>query len=146
MMHLQQGFGAVKEIKILGKEETFINSFSYNNKFSTLSQFKHDFVLGLPRIWFEWLTLFAMLTILFALLKFDRNLSVVIPILGLFAVAAFRLVPSVTRIMNSIQLIRFSYPSVEPYYEEFNLDRINSSINKRAEDKIIFKNKIEFIN
>ena len=144
MMHLQQGFGAVKEIKILGKEETFINSFSYNNKFSTLAQFKHDFVQGLPRIWFEWLTMLAMLTILFVLLKFDRNLSVVIPVLGLFAAAAFRLVPSVTRIMNSIQLIRFSYPSVKPYLDEFNLDRVNSNINKRTEDKIIFENKIEF--
>ena len=30
MQHLQQGFGAIKEIKILGKEETFINSFSDN--------------------------------------------------------------------------------------------------------------------
>jgi ABC-type multidrug transport system fused ATPase/permease subunit len=144
MMHLQQGFGAVKEIKISGKEETFINYFSDHNKSSNSSQFKQDFVLSLPRVWFEWLTMLAMLIILFVLLKFDRNLSVVIPVLGLFVAAAFRLVPSVTRIMNSMQLIRFSYPSVVPYLDEFNSDKVNSNINKRVEDKITFKNKIEF--
>ena len=60
MQHLQQGFGSIKEIKVLGRENTFINFFSSHNKLSNLAQFKEEFLMSLPRLWFEWLTVLGM--------------------------------------------------------------------------------------
>ena len=47
MMHLLQGFGAIKDIKVLGREKTFIDDFSEHNVLAAISQFKQNFVFPL---------------------------------------------------------------------------------------------------
>ena len=144
MQHLQQGFGSIKEIKVLGRENTFINFFSSHNKLSNLAQFKEDFLMSLPKLWLEWSTVLGMVLLVFVLLSYGKDLSVVVPTLGLFAAAAFRLVPSIVRIMNSFQQILFRYPVAEAYLKEFD---IKKNDNKKTEniknDLILFKEKIE---
>ena len=47
-----------------------------------------------------------------------KDLSSFVPTLGLFAAAAFRLMPSITRIMNCRQQITYTLPVVETLYKE----------------------------
>jgi ABC-type bacteriocin/lantibiotic exporter with double-glycine peptidase domain len=44
--------------------------------------------------------------------------SDVIVIVGLLALSAHRLVPSITRVMNSVQILKFCYPALDPYIND----------------------------
>jgi ATP-binding cassette, subfamily B, bacterial PglK len=54
---------------------------------------------------------FAMLVVV--MLQLGRQLDTLIPILGLFAAAAFRLLPSVNRILNGVQSVQFALPTID---------------------------------
>ena len=57
LKYLQEGFGAIKDIKILQRSKELIKNFTENNKIINLSEFKHNFVDSLPRLWLEWLVI-----------------------------------------------------------------------------------------
>ena len=52
-------------------------------------------------------------------MNIGKSSNTIVPILGLFAVAAYRIIPSLTRIMNSVQNIKYSYPAIAPFISEF---------------------------
>jgi ABC-type bacteriocin/lantibiotic exporter with double-glycine peptidase domain len=69
-----------------------------------------------------------------------------IPVLGVFVAAAFRLIPSANRIIGSIQQIKVAEPIVELLYREFN--EINNEIptHNKNPNNLVFKNKINLKN
>ena len=111
----KESFGAIRDIKILGKEKNFINIFSSNNFMENEYTKKHSFVLSLPKIWFEWLAVIAMVTLIMYLTQNLLDKSKIIPILGIFALAAYRLIPSISKISNYLQDMKFCLPAVEPF-------------------------------
>jgi len=144
LKHIQQGFGAIKDIKILGREDTFIDQFSTHNKKSVLAEFKQSFVLELPRLWLEWLAVLGMVLLIFVMINQEKNLSSFVPTLGLFAAAAFRLLPSITRIMNSVQKIRFALPVINTLSEEFAFSNNSTSQQEpSSNNEIVIKDYIE---
>jgi ABC-type bacteriocin/lantibiotic exporter with double-glycine peptidase domain len=68
-----------------------------------------------------------------------------IPTVGLFVAAAFRMLPSITRIMNSIQIIKISNNSIDILYDEFK-SFINYDISSHSNDSITFNNNIKLHN
>ena len=79
---------------------------------------KNSFIVSLPKIWFEWLAVLALISVVFYLSKNVKNNSEIIPILGVFALAAYRLIPSITRIGNYLQDIKFCLPAVTTYEKQ----------------------------
>ncbi|MCT7968546.1 ABC transporter ATP-binding protein/permease [Laspinema sp. D1] len=115
---INQGLGGVKEAQVLGREQLFIDEFEkhsiYSNRASEFSQL----VSQLPRFFIESITIVGLMLIVVSVLAQGRSLSAVIPTLSLFAVAAFRLMPSINRILNSITAMRFSSYSVYVLYQD----------------------------
>jgi len=60
----------------------------------------------------------AMVAIAAILLARGRDLLSILPLLGMFALAAARLMPSVVRIANSLAKLRFYYAATEVMYQE----------------------------
>lgn len=142
---LQQGFSSIKEIKIMNKLEFYIKSFASQNKFTNDTQFKQDFALSLPRLWLELLTVIGFSMLLFLLMDIKNEISNLIPILGFFTAAAFKIIPSTTKIINSLQLIKFGLPVAKTYIQEFiNFDEKVMTIESL--EKLEFKKMIEVNN
>ena len=64
-----------------------------------------------------------MFVLTVAVFSQNNNFSTIIPILGVFAAAAFRIMPSLTRIMNAIQDLKYSLPAVKTLYNEVNSNK-----------------------
>ncbi len=143
MMNMQQSFSSIKEIKVFGREIFFNKFFSFNNSLVNSLEKKHDFVMSLPRIWFEWLTLILIVSIFYFMLNTGKETNSIIPVLGLFAASAFRVIPSLTRIMNSVQNIKYSSPAIEPFILEFKEERPYKA-DRSIKEKIEFNNEIKF--
>lgn len=115
---INHGLGGVKEAKVLGREQLFIDEFEKHNIYSNRALQFYQVVSQLPRFFIETIAIVGLMLIVVSVLAQGRNLSDVIPTLALFAAAAFRLMPSMNRILNAVTTMRFNSPSVYVLYQD----------------------------
>jgi ABC-type multidrug transport system fused ATPase/permease subunit len=119
-LNLMQSFGAIKDIKILGRQHYFLDDFDINNNARSKINSKQLTLQNIPRLYLEFIAIVGLSGLVLLLIYFGNSVDVVLPIIGVFAAAAFRLIPSANRIMGSIQNIRYAIPVVSLLYEELN--------------------------
>ena len=118
IQHLQQGLAGVKEVKLMGREESFRNRYnSHSNASAHVSQRQTAFQ-QFPRIWLEILAISGIGGLVFVMLAQGKDIAAIFPVLGLFAAAAFRLMPSVNRVLISLQNLRYAVPVVNILHSE----------------------------
>ena len=143
---LNEGFRLIKFAKILQKTNELTNIYTNNNKILNLCEIKQNFTDSLPKLWLEWLIVIAFTLVIFVLVFLGRDIQYILPIMGLFVAAAFRTMPSLTRIMNCIQKIIYNKPALETIYFEFKKDNKND-FEKKMNTKILsFTKSIELKN
>ena len=118
LKYLQEGFGSIKDIKILQRSDYLVNAFTKNNKNLNLSERKEQFIDSLPKLWLEWLVVIAFVLLIFFMLFQEKEFIQIVPLLGLFAAAAYRVTPSLARILNAVQGINYNRPAVDSVYKE----------------------------
>ena len=119
--HLQQGLGGAKDVKLLGREADFLEQYRSHNLQSARIGEKLGTMQALPRLWLELLAVIGLSLLVLGMLQQGRPVESVMPALGLFAAAAFRIMPSVNRVVASLQSLRFSLPVVEIVHAELGL-------------------------
>ncbi|NIO41375.1 MAG: ATP-binding cassette domain-containing protein [Burkholderiales bacterium] len=122
LKHLQQGLGGVKDVKLLGRERDFLEQFGIHNVGSARVNRLQATVQQLPRLWLEMLGVVGLATLVLAMLAAGQSLASIVPTVGLFVVAAFRLMPSVNRVLAAMQTLRYSGPVVKTLHTEFGLE------------------------
>lgn len=133
--YLIEGFSGIKDIIIFDKINLFINSFEKSNAKLIDSKKKHSIVTSLPRLIIEMLLILGFVIVIFTLIFTGVPINQSLPILGFFAVASFRMMPSVYRILNYIQRVKFTKKPLENLYEQLiNLtEKEEKIINKKEE-------------
>ena len=118
LQHLQQGLGGVKEIKVLGREREFLSEHQLHLNLSMDINRKYSLIQMLPRLWLEVLTIFGLAVLVFVMANTRDDISTFLPTLGLFAATAFRIIPSIGRIIASFQTIAFSAPLIRTVHQD----------------------------
>ena len=115
---INQALGAVKDIKILHREKFFVNAFTKRGK-CKYTAVRNNEVLGLiPAHLIETVCVGAILLVLVYKLYNGQDLNDMIPQLAAFAMAAFKLLPSVGKVNNYLNLIVFLKPSADLIYRD----------------------------
>ena len=116
---INQGLGAIKETKVLRKEVYFANEYSSTyNRFAEANR-GFNFINQLPRLFIETIVVSALLLlIVFKLVQGYAPMEIV-PLLGVLALAAFRMMPCANRIVNLSNGIKFQMPLFNELYDEF---------------------------
>ena len=143
---LREGFTSIKYIKILNRINEVIKVFTNNNIKLNSYEIKQNFTDSLPRLWLEWLVVVGFILLIIIMLFLNKDFTYIVSVLGLFAAAAFRLMPSLTRIMNSIQKIIYNRPAIDIIYKEFQDYDKNLRTKKDNLNKLQFNKKINFKN
>ena len=144
---LLQSLAAIKDLKILNREDFFLQNFDLNNSERLKLNTKQLTLQNIPRLYLEFVSVLGLAGLVFVLIYMGNSLGSVLPKLTVFAAGAFRIIPSANRIMGSIQNIRFAEPVVTLLYNELNLsgdNKINYLINSNS--KFRFKSDIIFEN
>ena len=110
IQHLQQGLGGAKDVKLLGRESDFLKQYSIHNSEYTKVSRLNVTMQQLPRLWLELLAVCGLVTLVIVMLAQGGDLETIIPKLGLFAVVTFRLMPSVNRVLNVMQTLKYCLP------------------------------------
>lgn len=141
--NLIQGFGGIKDLKIYNRESYFLNKYKKANDLSAQIFIKVNTLNYFPRYYLELLAVSGLMGLIFMMILQNQSLSLILPSLGIFVAAAFRMIPSVNRIMISMQQIKFADITFEKLYNEFQL--INSNNQPIQKDKILGNSSIEII-
>lgn len=144
--HLIESFNGTKEIKIFKKENFFIKEFKKILSVETWVKAKQDVMQKLPRIWMEFAII--LLFCLFFLKSYQTsNLDTFfIPTIALFAASAYKLIPSIIRLVLALQTLRFTKPALTTIYSAIfeEMGEINENFKKN--EKIEFKKEIQIKN
>lgn len=130
MQHLQQGLGGAKDVKLLGREGDFLAQYRVHNLQSARVEQYQATVQLLPRLGLELLAVAGLATLAIVMLAQGR-MATIVPTLGLFAVAAFRLMPAVDRVLHAVQTLRYNAPVVNTLHEELKLAGVEPVAGRR---------------
>ena len=121
IQHLQQGLGGAKDVKILGREQEFLTQYNVHNQKNAYVGRRQKTLMDLPRLWLELLAVAGLVALVMVLLARGVLPTALLPTLGLFAAAAFRIIPSANRMLGALQNLRFTLPIIDVLHQEIDL-------------------------
>lgn len=114
---VNHGIGGLKETKVIGCEDYFEQELVQHSRGYAQAAVKADSFGVLPRVSIEAiLVIFLLVFVVFSQLVTGRSLTDLTAVMGMFAVAAIRLVPAVSQILTSLSQIRFSHYALDTLY------------------------------
>ena len=116
-----EALSGIKEVILLGKQFFFQKQLEKYNVLKASMNTKALTLRQVPRYYLELLSVFSLMFFIFIMLIQNKNVEGVIVTLGVFAAATFRILPSINRILGSLQNIKFYKSSIDLLYEEFEI-------------------------
>ncbi|MBS4179137.1 ABC transporter ATP-binding protein [Bacillus sp. FJAT-49731] len=125
---VNQGLGASKEVKVSGKEDFFINAYTAQSQISANNNRYMSMLDHVPRLFIETLLVSIVLITMLIIVFQGMNTTQLVSTMALFAMAAFRLMPSITRVTSLVTTIRYSQPALTIVYKDLfvNQEEITS--------------------
>lgn len=126
---------SIRESKIYFQSDLFYSEFCKLNKLLTKVLKKLEIFSDSPRYILEIIFVFSMLLGLYILSEKNLLNNTLFPVIGIFIAAAFKIIPSINRILTSMQSIRVGMVSMYHLIDEFN------KLNKNYEIILSIKQK-----
>ncbi len=143
---LQQGVDGIKAVKLAGNELEFLNYFNKSvNKIADIAT-KMLILTTIPRFYLEFLAVLSLTGLIFFLLILNYSFSSLLVIVGLFSAAAFKMLPSVNKILNSFVNMRYGLSSVEMIHKDLNMSSPKEEKQSTKNQKINLVSDIELKN
>lgn len=144
---ISQTVMGIKEVKIAGKEQYFVDEYITCGKGYVNAVQKYSLYNNVPRLLIETVMIICMVGYMLYLLLKGTGVETMIPTISAFGVAAMRLLPSANRINNQLNTIAFSEPFFmgvsDSLQDEINGENIDMSFAKESDTKIPVKKVIE---
>ncbi len=150
-----QAINGIKEIIVLGRREKFVNQYDKAAMLEQKTVVLNDFLAACPDRILEGVCIGGFMGIVCVKIATGTNLGTFIPILGTFAMGAFRILPSISKISTRINSIIFFQPTLQNVYDnlrevnayEQSIEEINTGVMKeklgeerRFRQEIMIKN------
>jgi len=115
---VSEAFGGIKEVKLRGKEDTFLEQYEAPSKRYALVQAQSRVIRRAPRYILEIVAFGGIVLIAVYLIAVQDNIRQVIPMLGLYAFAGYRLMPALQQAFNGFASVRFNIAALERIHED----------------------------
>jgi ATP-binding cassette, subfamily B, bacterial PglK len=153
LLWINQSLGSIKETILSGRQNYFEKSFADPNyqraRYATLLNTTPNF----PRLFIEVIVMAGILILIFSMVYIQgKSINATLPILGLFGVAAMRLMPAFSRMVTSMTAIKENTAALDVIYQDIKeyserlqrpaVDQMDDSKTKKIE----FKNSLRLEN
>lgn len=144
---ISQTVTGIKEVKVAGKEQYFVDEYVKCGKGYVNAVQKYSLYNNTPRLLIETVCIIGLVGYMLYLILSGADVKNMVSTLGVFGLAAVRLIPCANRINN--QLTSMAY--FEPFFmgvsdnlqEEINEKNIDMSFAKETDEKLPVKEKIQ---
>ena len=115
---VNQSIGAIKETKVLRRENFFLSNFKKANLIWSSSISSYQFISQLPRLIIESISVLGILGLILFKIAIGENVSTIVSLMAVLALSAFRLMPSANRILSTYNTIKFQLPNLDAIYDD----------------------------
>ncbi|WP_100012060.1 ABC transporter ATP-binding protein [Lentibacillus sediminis] len=132
---VNQALGAVKEIKVSGKENFFVSAYTKQSQIKANNNRYLKMLEQSPRLFIETILVSTVLITLLIIVFQGTSSQELVSIMALFAMASFRLMPSITRLIALITSIRVNQPALNVVIEDLFENREEEPIQEVLKGK-----------
>ena len=134
---VQEAFGGIKDVKISGLEELTVQRFVGPSRKMAKSMIASGIIGELPNLAIQGLLFGGMLLALVYLVAVHGSVQQAIPVVALYALAGYRLMPAVKDIYSNLAQLRFNEPVVDSLARDFATLRTTPPDPRAADEKRI---------
>ena len=112
LSNLQETIGGIKEIKLTGRELFFLEKFKKTTNILADMGYQSAIISGMPRLVIEVISVASIGSIVLFLSLLGKNFTEILPIVGLFLAAAYKMIPSLNKILLMFNRLKLSNDAV----------------------------------
>tara|TARA_B110000240_G_scaffold196959_1_gene250607 strand:+ start:534 stop:2273 length:1740 start_codon:yes stop_codon:yes gene_type:complete len=142
---IMEGLNGISEVILLGKQSFFTKRLNnYNTTKARISS--NQLTLSqIPRYYLEFISIVSLVGFILIMIINEKNITEIIAVGGVFIAATFRVLPSINRIIGSLQQIKYYKSSIDLVSRDLNLIGLAEE-NQVKTSKVIFKNQLKLDN
>ena len=108
-----EALGGIKDVKILNVEDSFLRRFVGPSRRYTRHQATSSVTATLPRHAIETVAFGTVVLIVVYFVALERDFSGIVPMLGMYAFAGYRLMPALQQMFHAVTAVRFYSSALE---------------------------------
>jgi len=146
---MNEGFGGIKDVLLLNRHHDFVERFQDSGKDFAYARGTNNAISQVPRYFMELVAFGTMIGLVLLLIKLHQgDLGAVLPILAVYALAAFKLLPALQQIYSSITQIKGNASAFEAIKEDLaqSLDNKQAMFDENINEQLSFKKNIALTN
>lgn len=137
----------IKDIRILGREAYFLERFSRASKQLAEGMAFSQVISQVPRFAMETVAFGGLMVIvMYSLVVSGNQAAELLPMIGLYAFAGFRLMPAMQQIFNGVSVLRYHQSALQLLLEDMERlgqEALESPLDAKAAAKLPFEKDIE---
>ncbi|CAB1208103.1 ABC transporter ATP-binding protein [Acinetobacter bouvetii] len=133
--------GGIKDVKINHADQGYLKHFQEQSRIFARHIAANQTVGNIPLLLVEAIGYCSIIGLAIGLVLNNQNISTILPSLGLFGFAAYRMLPAAQNIYRAISSMRFSLESADKILDDLYLP--TQLQQKQKDKKITFENQIE---
>jgi ATP-binding cassette, subfamily B, bacterial PglK len=133
---------SIREIVLFSKTSFFEDKVREENIKKAIISTKQMTLKQVPRYYLEFISILGLTILIYLMSYYGKNTNELITSTSLFVAATFRILPSINKILQSLQSIRFYQNSLMIVKNRLEIKHLNSKSN----DPIIFEKSIKLTN
>lgn len=137
-----QAFGGIKEVKIMNKENYFLKGYDKTRREDVYIGLRMRMYDNLPKYLLETVCIGGMLGVVAVKVYQDVDLQTFIPVISAFAIAAFKVMPTLSRMTAAINTISYNKTALDKVYEDLKNAEVYEAEQRAA--LVVEKEDISF--
>jgi len=145
--YINEMMGSIRDIKLHNKENFFNSNYIKSDFLCTNAQFKLTFFSQIVKYLLEISLIIAIFIFIFIASIDGYSFNNIIPMLGFYALVGFKVTPSLNRMINTSQALKYGETIIDILNKEFsrNLPKKNEpTVQKESIEKGIFIRDLSF--
>ncbi len=139
-----EAFGGIKDVKVLGREQAFLRAFRPASWAMSRATASNQTIAFLPRYLIETLAFGGIILVILFYLRGGRDMNSILPVVSLYAVAGYRLMPEIQRLFGAFASIRFNRAALDDFLADYH--HLPEAKPETTEEPLPFEQTIEFEN
>ncbi|WP_151961543.1 ABC transporter ATP-binding protein [Acinetobacter bereziniae] len=140
----QEVFGGIKDVMINHAHDYYYERFNTNSRIHARHLATQESLGQIPLHIIETIGYGCLILLAIFLVLQNQHVGVILPVIGLYGVAAYRILPAAQNIYRAVTTYKFSEHILSSVIQEFELCKIENT-QKVNEENIGFAHKIELI-
>jgi ABC-type bacteriocin/lantibiotic exporter with double-glycine peptidase domain len=138
----QEVFGGIKDVMINHAYDYYYQRFDRNSRIYAKHYASHESLGQIPLHIIETIGYGCLIILAIFLVLQDYSVGIILPIIGLYGVAAYRMLPAAQNVYRAVTTYKFSQHVLNGVIYEFQLDSNKHNFN-RKKDIISFNSSLE---